>query len=216
MTVFLVDKPGAAQTILAVGQVGLPRGTPDYFPLTLMNEILGGQFSSRINLNLREDKGYSYGASSSFAFRQGPGPFEAGGGVQTEVTREALIELIKELTDITGRRPINEGELAFAKEQVIRGFPARFETNADVASTLAELVLFKLPDDYFAGYTARIDALTINDVNRVARTHLDPKHFTILAVGDRARIEAGLKTVPGVELINQLDPDGNPLPRTPR
>ena len=128
MTVYLIDKPGAAQSVLAVGQVGQPRSTPDYFPLTVMNAILGGQFSSRINLNLREDKGYTYGARSHFAFRIGPGPFEAGGSVQTEVTKEALVELIKELTDITGARPITDDELAFAKDRIIRGFPSRFET----------------------------------------------------------------------------------------
>ena len=130
VTVYLVDKPAAAQSVLAVGQVGVPRSTPDYFPLTVMNAILGGQFSSRINLNLREEKGYTYGARSSFAFRQGPGPFEAGGSVQTAVTKEALVELIKELTDITGPRPVTEAELAFAKDRIIKGFPARFETDA--------------------------------------------------------------------------------------
>ena len=90
MTIYLVDKPAAAQSVLAVGQVGVPRGARrDYFPLTVMNAVLGGQFSSRINLNLREAKGYTYGARSSFDFRQGPGPFQAGGAVRTEVTREA-------------------------------------------------------------------------------------------------------------------------------
>jgi zinc protease len=215
VTVYLVDKPGAAQSILAVGQVGQPRGTPDYFPLTVMNEILGGQFMSRINLNLREDKGYSYGASSHFSFRTGPGPFRAGGAVQTEVTKEALVELLKELNDINGPRPIVDDELAFAKEQIIRGFPARFETTSDVAGTLAELVLYRLPDDYFAGYTAKVDAVTTADVNRVARKYLDPGHFTILVVGDRARVEPTLKTLPYARVINVLDPEGNPLPDAP-
>jgi zinc protease len=212
VTVYLVDKPGAAQSVLAVGQVGQPRSTPDYFPLSVMNEILGGQFSSRINLNLREDKGYSYGASSHFAFRLGPGPFQAGGAVQTDVTKEALVELIKELTDITGARPVSDAELEFAKEQIIRGFPARFETTSDVAGTLAELVLYGLPDDYFANYTARADAVTRADVNRVARKYLDPGHFTILIVGDRARVEPALKTLPYARVVNVLDLEGNPLP----
>jgi zinc protease len=211
VTVYLVDKPGAAQSVLAVGQVGVPRSTPDYFPLTVMNEILGGQFTSRINMNLREDKGYSYGASSHFVFRIGPGPFQAGGSVQTDVTKAALVELVKELTDITGARPVGEDELAFAKEQIIRGFPSRFETTADVAGTLVELVLFKLPDDYFVNYTAKVAAVTTADVNRVARKHLDPGHFTILIVGDRARIETSLKTLPYAQVINVLDPEGNPL-----
>ena len=182
MTVYLVDKPAAAQSVLAVGQVGPPRSTPDYFPLTVMNAILGGQFSSRINLNLREEKGYTYGACSHFVFRIGPGPFEAGGSVQTDVTKEALVELIKELTDITGKPgPITDDELAFAKERIIRGFPSRFETTSDVAGTLAELVLYHLPDDYFATYPAKVEAVTLADVNRVARKYLDPDHMTILS-----------------------------------
>src|SRR5262249_4694407 len=210
-TGYLVGKPGAAQSVLAGGQVGGPRSTPDYFPLTVMNEILGGQFTSRINLNLREDKGYSYGASSHFAFRIGPGPFQAGGSVQTEVTREALVELIKELTDITGNRPVSDPELAFAKEQIIRGFPGQFETTSDVAGTLLELALFGLPDDYFANYTAKVAAVTRGDVNRVARQYLDPGHFTILIVGDRARVEPALKTLPAARVVNVVDPEGNPL-----
>jgi zinc protease len=176
-----------------------------------MNEILGGQFSSRINLNLREDKGYSYGASSHFTFRIGPGPFQAGGSVQTEVTREALVELVKELTDITGARPIDDDELAFAREQIIRGFPGRFETTSDVAGTLVEMVIFGLPDDYFANYTAKVDAVTKADANRVARTYLNPGHFTILVVGDHARVEPGLKSLPYAQVINAIDPEGNPL-----
>jgi zinc protease len=212
VTVYLVDKPGAAQSVLAVGQVGQPRSTPDYFALTVMNEILGGQFSSRINLNLREDKGYSYGASSHFAFRLGPGPFQAGGSVQTGVTKEALVELLKELTEITGPRPIGDDELEFAKEQIIRGFPSRFETTSDLAGTLAELALYRLPDDYFANYTARAEAVTKAEVNRVARKYLDPGHFTILIVGDRAKIESPLKTLPYANIINLLDLEGNPLP----
>ena len=216
VTVYLIDKPGAAQSVLAVGQVGQPRSSPDYFPLTVMNEILGGQFSSRINLNLREDKGYSYGASSQFAFRIGPGPFEAGGSVHTEVTKEALVELIKELTDITGARPISDDELEFAKEQIIRGFPSRFETTSDVAGTLAELVFYRLPDDYFTNYTAKVDAVTGADVNRVARKYLDPGHFTILIVGDRAKVEPALKSLPYAQVINVLDLEGNPLPGTGR
>ena len=105
-----------------------------------MNAILGGQFASRINLNLREDKGYSYGANSSFSFRRGPGPFEAGGTVQTAVTKESLVEIFKELTDITGRRPVTDAELAFAKERIIQGFPSRFETTFGVAGQIAILV----------------------------------------------------------------------------
>ncbi|MGE3820573.1 MAG: insulinase family protein, partial [Isosphaeraceae bacterium] len=212
VTVYLVDKPGAAQSVLAVGQVGLPRSTPDYVPLTVMNAVLGGQFSSRINLNLREDKGYTYGARSSWDFRLGPGPFQAGGSVQTAVTKEALVELVKEVNEITGPRPVTDAELAFAKDRTIRGFPGRFETTRGVAGALSELVLYGLPDDYFRTYTSRIEAVTKADVARVAREHLQPDRLVILVVGDRATIEGPLKSLPFARVINALDAEGNPIP----
>ena len=215
VTVYLVDKPGAAQSILSVGQVGAARNTPDYFPLTIMNAILGGQFSSRINLNLREAKGYTYGARSSFAFNQGPGPFEAGAPVKTEDTKPALVELVKELTDITGPRPATPEELAFAKDRVVKGFPARFETIAGVRGTLAELVLYDLPADYFTHYRSKVDAVTAADVHRVAQKYLNPERMTILVVGDRAKVEADIKELPFAKVINVLDVEGNPLAANP-
>lgn len=215
VSVYLVDKPGAAQSVLAVGQVGVPRSTPDYIPLTVMNAVLGGQFSSRINLNLREEKGYTYGARSSFDFRLGPGPFQAGGSVQTDVTKEALVELVKEVTDVTGPRPITDAELAFARDRIVRGFPGRFETTSGVAGTLGDLFVYSLPDDYFATYQAKVEAVTKDDVNRVARAHLDPARMTVLIVGDRAKIEGPLRTLPFAKVINALDPDGKPIPAAP-
>ncbi len=212
VTVYLVDKPGAAQSILTVGQVGVARNTPDYFPLTIMNSILGGQFSSRINLNLREAKGYTYGARSSFAFNQGPGPFEAGAPVKTEDTRPALFELIKELTDITGPRPATTEELAFAKDRVVKGFPARFETIQGVSRTLAELVLYDLPADYFTHFRSKVDAVNAADVHRVAQKYLNPEQMTILIVGDRAKVEPEIKSLPFAKVVNLLDTEGNPAP----
>jgi len=214
VTVYLVDKPEAAQSVLAVGEVGPMRATPDYIPLTVMNGVLGGQFSSRINLNLREDKGYTYGARSGFAFRLGPGPFEAGGSVQTAVTKEALVELVKELSDVTGPRAITDAELAFSKDRLIRGFPSRFETTGGVAGTLAELVEFDLPDDYFTTYPAKVEAVTKAEVDRVAKTYLHPDRMTVLVVGDRAKIEGPLKTLPYAKVINLLDSEGNPITAT--
>jgi len=223
VTVYLVDKPGAAQSILSVGQVGVARNTPDYFPLTIMNAILGGQFSSRINLNLREDKGYTYGARSSFNFAKGPGPFEAGAPVKTEDTRPALVELIKELTDITGPRPATATEVAFAKDRLIKGFPARFESIAGgggrrgggggggLGGTLAELVLYDLPNDYFTAYRDKVEAVTPADVARVAKKYLDPSRMTILVVGDRATIETEIRSLPFAKVINILDTDGKPV-----
>jgi zinc protease len=212
VTVFLVDKPSAAQSVLAAGLVGPPRSTPDYFPLTVMNAVLGGQFSSRLNLNLREEKGFTYGARTHFAFRIGPGPFDAGCSVATKDTAAALAEMVKELTDITGPRPVTDPELAFAKENLIKGFPGEFETTFDVAGTLASMVVYKLPDDYYLTYQKNVEAVTRDDVNRVARQYIDPTRLTILVVGDRAQVEPQLRSLPFAKVINALDPEGNPLP----
>jgi len=209
LTVYLVDKPATAQSVLAVGHVGVPRDTPDYFALLVMNGALGGQFSSRINLNLREDKGYTYGAGSGFSFRQGPGPFEAGASVQTAVTREALVELLKEIKDITGSRPVTDQELAFGKNRLIKGFPSRFETTVGQAGTLSELVEFHLADDYFTTYQSKIEAVTKADVARAARKYIDAEHLTILIVGDRKVIEPRLKKLPYGQEAVVLDPEGN-------
>ena len=211
VTVYLVDKPGAAQSILSVGQVGVARNTPDYFPLVIMNSILGGQFSSRINLNLREAKGYTYGARSSFDFRLAPGPFEAGGSVKTEVTAPALVELVKEIVDIAGPRTVTNAELAFAKDRAIKGFPGQFETINGVRATLAALVLYDLPADYFTTYRDRVDAVSKADVDRVAAKYLDPERLTILVVGDRSKIEASIRELPFAKVVNILDVEGNPV-----
>ncbi|HEY2157395.1 MAG TPA: pitrilysin family protein, partial [Isosphaeraceae bacterium] len=223
VSVYLVDKPEAAQSVIAVGHVGLARSTPDYFPVQIMNAILGGSFTSRINMNLREKKGYTYGARSSFAFRQGPGPFEAGAPVKTEVTKEAVVELLRELDDITGPKGATEEEVRAQKDRVIKAFPARFESigggggggrggPGGLTSALAELVLYNLPDDYFASYRAKVEAVTKADVDRVARTYLDPKHIAILIVGDRAKVEPAMRSLPFARVINMLTPQGDPAP----
>jgi zinc protease len=208
---YLIDKPAAAQSVLTVGKIGAARKTPDFFPLMVMNAVLGGQFASRINLNLREDKGYSYGADSRFSFMRGPGPFEAGGTVQTAATKPSLIELFKELTDISGRRPVTEPELSFAKERLIEGFPSRFETTFGVAAQFAALAAADLPDDEFEHYQARIEAVTEADVDRVARQYITPEMMSILVVGDRSQIEAPLLSLPFVQNVQSLDALGNPL-----
>ncbi len=209
--VYLIDKPAAAQSVLTVGKIGAARKSPDYFALSVMNAILGGQFGSRINMNLREQRGYSYGAQSSFSFRRGPGPFEASGTVQTAVTRPALVELMKELTDIAGPRPVTRAELASAKQQISEGFPRRFETTFGVAAQLASLAAGDLPDDEFEHYQARIEAVTKADVDRVARQYITPENMTILIVGDRSQIEAPLSSLPFVQSIKHVDTQGNPV-----
>ena len=162
--VVLVDKPGAAQSVIAVSLVGAD-ASPDYHALTVMNSIFGGQFSSRLNLNLRERKGYTYGARTSFDWRiLQRGPFVASSSVQTAVTAPALVEFLKEFEGMTGARPVTAEEVEFSKAYLVRGYPAGFETPAQVASQLETLVEFRLPADYFDTFIPKISAVTPDDV----------------------------------------------------
>jgi zinc protease len=207
--VYLVDKPGAAQSVIAIGQVGLPRSTPDYFPLVVMNTLLGGQFTSRVNMNLRENKGYTYGARTSFDYRRGAGPFAASAGVQTAVTKESIVEFLKELKGVRGEIPVTPAELEFSKQAIIRGFPRSFETPEQISSRLTDIVLYNLPDDYFNNYIANIRAVTMADVQRVANRYLDPSKMAILVVGDRKVIEPGLRSLDSVgSTLTLVDIDG--------
>ena len=176
---------------------------------------LGGQFNSRINMNLREDKGYSYGAESNLSFLRGPGPFEVGATVQTAVTNESLVELMKELTDITKRHPVTDAELAFAKQGIIQGFPSRFETTFGVAGQVAVLVDYDLPDDEFAHYQSRVEAVTKADIDRLAREYVTPASMSILIVGRPCpQIEGPLSRLQFVQAIQRHHSEGKSLAPT--
>jgi zinc protease len=211
-TLYLVDKPGAAQSVITIGQVGVPRNNPDYFPLRVLNAILGGQFMSRLNMNLREDKGYTYGARTSFDMRLGAGPFAAGAGVQTAVTKEAVYETLKELRGIRGAIPITPQEVEYAKQYIIRAYPAGFETPGQIAGRLEDVVVYGLPDDYFNTVVERVRAVTLDDVNRVARQYLDPSTMAVLIVGDRKTVEPGLRSLDTIgATLTLLDDEGKPV-----
>lgn len=207
--IYIVDRPNSAQSVVSIGHVGIDRNNPDYFPVVVMNTILGGGFTSRINMNLREDKGYTYGARSGFAFRRGPGPFSAGGDIQTAVTKEAVAEFMKELNEIRGGRPVTQKELDYNKQSLIRRYPAGFETAGQISNQLANLAVYGLPDSYFNEYISKVNAVTVDDVNRVARQYLDPAKMAIVIVGDRKTIEPGLKEL-GYP-ITILDTEGRPV-----
>jgi len=210
--IYVVDKPGAAQSVISIGQVGVARDNPDYFPLLVMNSILGGQFSARVNLNLRERKGYTYGARTSWSFRRGPGPFEASADVQTAVTKESVIEFMKELNGIRGSIPVTPDELEYNKQSIIRRYPQGFETVGQISNQLTNLVTYGLSDSYFNDYIRNINAVTLDDVNRVAKKYLTPDRMSVLIVGDRAVIEPKLREIEGLgSTIRLLDSDGNPL-----
>lgn len=208
--IYIVDKPGAAQSVLSIGQVGVSRDNPDFFPLVVMNSILGGQFSARVNMNLREEKGYTYGARTAWSFRRGAGPFEASADVQTAVTKESVEEFMKELNGIRGAIPVSSAELEYNKQSLIRRFPGGFETVGQISGQLSNLVVYGLPDSYFNEYISKINAVTLDDVNRVANKYLTPDKMAILIVGDRKVIEPRLREIEGWGgAIRFLDADGN-------
>jgi len=191
--VFLADKPGAAQTEVMIGRVGVPRTTADYYALTVMNTALGGSFTSRLNQNLREEKQYTYGAFSSFQYDKLPGPFLASASVQTAVTDKALTEFLKELTRI--RTGVSVDELTRAKNYVALRFPGRFQSITTIARQLGDLVIYDLPLDYYNNYVQRIQTVTAADVRRVASQYIDPNRMVVVLVGDRSKIEAGVRAL---------------------
>lgn len=192
--VHIVDKPGAAQSEIRIGQVGVARSTPDYFPLLVMNTILGGSFTSRLNMNLREDKGYTYGARSGFDHRLAAGPFTAAAAVHTAVTDSAVLEFVREMRRIRGE-PVPPEELDRAKNFLAYGLARRFETTDDIARNVADAELYGLGDDYFEEYVGRVRAVSAADVQRVAARYLDPDRWTIVIAGDRSAIEAKLRAL---------------------
>jgi predicted Zn-dependent peptidase len=189
--VTIIDMPGAEQSQVRIGWVGVPRSTPDYFTLQVLNTILGGSFTSRLNQNLREKHQFTYGASSRFDMRLAPGPFFAGAGIQTDKTSDALREFFTELNAIGS--PVNAEELTKAKNYIALGFPSEFETIEDLASHIEEMVVYKLPDNYFGRYVANIQAVTVEAVQKAAATYIQPGKFAVVIAGDRKAIETGVR-----------------------
>jgi predicted Zn-dependent peptidase len=191
--ILLVDKPGAAQSEIRIGRIGAARSTPDYDALEVMNTALGGSFTSRLNQNLREDKGYTYGAGSGFGFRLVPGPFLASAAVQTDATAASLHEFFREFEGI--REPMGNDELVRAKNYVALGFPAGFQSVRSIAGNLNEIATYDLPLDYFNGYVDRILAVSQGEVLDVARRYVDPETMVIVVVGDREAIEDDIRAL---------------------
>ncbi len=188
----IVRKSEAPQSELRVGHVGPPRLTKDYFPLVLCNAILGGLFSSRLNLNLREEHAYTYGAHSGVDWRRWSGPFSMDAAVQSDVSAKAIREMLKEFDRIRAE-PVTDSELSLAISYLDGVFPIRFETTRAIASALASQAIYRLPADYYDTYRAHIRAVTAADILRVARTHFDPSRLQIVAVGDADAITGPLR-----------------------
>jgi zinc protease len=189
----IVDVPDAPQSEIRIGRVGPPRSTPDFFPLIVANTLLGGSFTSRLNQNLREKHGYTYGAGSAFDFRLATGPFFAAAAVQTDKTAAALSEFFKELEGI--RKPVSEEELSRARNYLALRYPRGFETTGQLAARLEQKVIYDLPDDYFTSYVDRIGKVTPADVGRVAAQYIDPQAVAVVVVGDRKKIEPGIRSL---------------------
>lgn len=208
--IILVDKPGAAQSTFALGHPGPARTTADYFALQVMNTMLGGMFQSRLNANIREEKGYSYGVGSSFAYGRGPGAFRTGGDVVTAKSDAALVEFMKELRGIRGERPVTGEELAIAKDALVQRLPGTFASVGSINAALTTLWVQGLPDDYYDRYAEAIAAVTGADVARVAKQYLDLDRLAIVIVGDRQAIEGPLKAT-GIAPIVPYTLDGTPI-----
>jgi zinc protease len=190
-TIYIVDRPGSVQSEVRVGHVGVERSHPDYFALEVMNSLLGGAFTSRLNMSLRERHGFTYGARSGFVYRRQPGPFIIQTAVATDVTAPAVAEILAELRGLRDGGA-TEPETAAARDFVAGVVPLQLQTTEQIASRLSEIFIHDLGDDYLAHFQAGIRAVTVDDVNAAARRHLDVDRLAIVIVGDAAAIEAPL------------------------
>ncbi len=206
--VYLLDRPGAIQSVIVAGHVGPPKANPSEAAIEAMSGVLGTQFISRMNMNLREDKHWSYGAGAFFWDARGQRPFVAYAPVQADKTKEAVAEVLKELRGITGEKPITADELQAAKNGLTLTLAGQWETAGAVAGSLAEIVRFGFDDRYFDGYAARIRSLTLEQVQEAGRSAVDADHLVWVVVGDRAKIEAGIRELKLGE-IKIVDADGN-------
>jgi predicted Zn-dependent peptidase len=213
-TIYLIDKPKSAQSVFSIGIPGPARDTPDYYAIQVMNHMLGGLFQSRLNHNIREVKGYSYGVSSGFNYGRGPGAFQAGGGIVTAKTDSALIEFMKELKGAQGDIPFTEDEIKQGKESLIQSLPRRFSSVNGIGGAVSSIYVQGLPETFFQDYEAKINAVTSEDITRVAKKYIDLDHLNIIIVGDRATIEAPLRQT-GIAPITILDAEANAVSLTP-
>ncbi len=206
--VYLLDRPGALQTVLIAGDVAPPKANPDEPAIETMSAVLGSDFGSRLTMNLREDKHWSYGAFSFIRDARGPRPFIAYAPVQTDKTKEAIVELQRELRGMVGARPVEPDELSRAQASLTLTLPGSWETMGAVAGSIGEIVAFGLDDRYFDTYAERVRAQTAATVTAAARLAIQPDHLIWVVVGDRAKIEPGLREL-NLGEIHIIDADGN-------
>lgn len=191
-SITIVDRPGSVQSNIIIGHIGLARSTPDHTPLEIVEQVYGGSFGCRLNTRLREEKGYTYGAGGQFEFRKHPGPFMSAAPVETSVTAPAVVDTVEILRDVAANG-ITEDEIAYARGELAGGFALRFETAEAVASGIAEITTYGLPDDTFDTYEARLAAVTVEDAARVAKAHIRPDELQIVVVGDASQVAGPLE-----------------------
>ena len=204
---YLIDKPGAPQSVVIAGQIAPPRSDPGDIAMETMNNILGGNFSSRINMNLREDKHWSYGAGSLFYNTRAQRPFIAYAPVQTDKTGETVSEIIKEVKGLQGQHPVSGEELTRTQNNQTLQLPGSWETIDAVSGAIGELVTFGLPDNYFKTYPEKVRALTIDEITAIAKKVLRPDQFIWIIVGDRSKIEKEIRSL-AIGDINLIDSNG--------
>jgi zinc protease len=207
--VHVIAKSDAPQSELRIGHVGIPRNHPDFFPVNVMNAVLGGLFNSRINLNLREAHAYTYGAFSGFEWRRQAGPFVVSTAVKSEITDAAAREILIEIDRIRAE-PISPDELSLATSYLDGVFPIRFETTSAIAAALSVLVLHGLPEDYYDRYRERVRAISIEQIQQAAQRYLHPESMQMVVVGDPAAVRAPLEKL-GFGRITLYDTVGQPI-----
>jgi zinc protease len=207
--ILVVDRPGAPQTQLRVATIGAPRSVSEFQAIQVMNTALGGLFSSRINMNLREEHGYTYGAGSGFDFRRGAGPFAIATGVRTDVTAPAVTEILKEVRGMA-ESPMKTEELARAKDARTQSLPAGFQTSQAAAASIAQLFIYDLGLDYYSHVAERVSAVSTDEALAAAKKYLVPERMVIVAVGDRAKIEPELRKL-NIAPVEVVTPDGKPV-----
>ncbi|MFN7974029.1 MAG: insulinase family protein [Acidobacteriota bacterium] len=213
--IVFVDVPGASQSVIVLGEPGPPRQASDHVATRLAMNVLGGDFTSRINMNLREDKGWAYGAYAGIAYSKTLGTFQASASVKTDATRDAVLELLKEVKGVASG-DVKEEEVTREKDAAILGLPGRFATGSEIIATFRGLAFFGLPLDYYATFAGKVKATTRDDAGKAARAHLDPGALRLLVVGDGARVLPGLKELAATQALGPgelalLDADGAPV-----
>ena len=208
--VYLIDRPGSGQSVIFGAQLAPPQNDPDALALQLVNDIFGGKFSSRINMNLREDKHWSYGVRSVLAGAKGQRPYISISAVQTDKTKESMVELVKEYNNVVGSKPITEEEFKDEQTNATLALPGSFETVQQLSGAYGNILQFGLPEDYYNTFTQKALALTPDSANEIAKKYILPDHLIWVVVGDMSKVEAGVREL-NLGEVHKIDADGNPV-----